>query len=385
MKTLATISFGLLSSFLSAQTVAVHFAKTTTSPRDTTLRTTLQTSLSGFLTYTDHQTNPFIAAECMMETSILLDEMKDLQVNAKLKDSLFYKCEILNYIKLTDSNSIVQVSFVGSTHDTVMVRALFTLYAIRHDTAFRFYSPLKDQTKYWYSTKMDNVTIYYKKDFNKKNARKYFQTIAKFDAKLKAPKVPTSFYCCDHFTEALKLTGTDYKSDYNGYARNILYAKTKTRHLVVSGLYASNFADFDPHDLWHSRLHNVLSTTIINRPVDEGTAYLYGGSWGLTWEDILQRFKTFATANPNADWYTLYNESKNFDEKFKYPLNVDFAINALIVKKIDQEKGFQSVIELLSCGNKQKDNQNYFMALEKITGIQQANFNATVWELIRSN
>lgn len=385
MKTLATIFFCSLSSLLSAQTVAVHFAKAATSPRDTVLRKALQNDLSGLLSFANNETNPFIASECMMETSILLDEMKDLQKSAKYNDSLFYKCEILNYIKLTDSNSIVQVSFVGSSHDTIMVRALFTLYAFRKETSFKFYSPLKDQTKYWYSTQMDNITLYYKKDFNKKNAQKYFQTIAKYDAKLKAPKLPTTFYCCDHFTEALKLTGTDYKSDYNGYARNSLYAKTKKQHLVVSGLYASNFADFDPHDLWHSRLHNVLSTTIINRPVDEGTAYLYGGSWGLTWEDILQRFKTFAAANPNADWYTLYNESKNFDEKFKYPLNVDFAINALIVKKIEQEKGFQSVIELLSCGNKQKDNQNYFTALEKIAGIPQANFNAAVWELIRNN
>ena len=48
---------------------------------------------------------------------------------------------------------------------------------------------------------------------------------------------------------------------------------------------------------------------MINRPVDEGCAYLYGGSWGYTWEEVLTRFKNYLAANPNADWLTLYTES----------------------------------------------------------------------------
>src|SRR6185369_9577216 len=126
-------------------------------------------------------------------------------------------------------------------------------------------------------------------------------------------------------------------------------------------------------------------TDIINRPVDEGTAYLYGGSWGMSWKDILEKFKAYANVNPNADWLLLYNESKNFDEKGKFPLNVDFVINALIVQKIEKEKGFSSVMGLLSCGKKEKANDNYFKALEKITAISKTNFNATVWTLIKAN
>jgi hypothetical protein len=82
---------------------------------------------------------------------------------------------------------------------------------------------------------------------------------------------------------------------------------------------------------------------------------------------------------------TLYNESKNFDEKSRYPLNVDFVINALLVQKIEKEKGFSYVIELLSCGKKQSGNENYFSALERITGITKADFNSSVWALIKVN
>jgi hypothetical protein len=121
--------------------------------------------------------------------------------------------------------------------------------------------------------------------------------------------------------------GVDYKAYYNGRSYSSTSATYHDSLLILNGTVSSEFNDIDPHDVWHSRLHKVVSSEVLNKPVDEGTAYLYGGSWGLTWEDILRKFKAFAAADPNADWLTLYNESTNFDEKAKYPLNVDFAKN----------------------------------------------------------
>jgi hypothetical protein len=191
-------------------------------------------------------------------------------------------------------------------------------------------------------------------------------------------------YCADNFPEALQLTGVDYKAEYNGYARNTLSTITGNRKVSVNGVLTSGFNSFDPHDLWHERLHNVLSTSIINRPVDEGTAYLYGGSWGLSWKQILDKFKAYAKANPTADWLLLYNQSKNYDEGAKYPLNVDFVINALIVQKLEREKGMPAVMKLLSCGKKEQENANYFKTLGELTGVTKETFNVYVWGLIRA-
>ena len=55
---------------------------------------------------------------------------------------------------------------------------------------------------------------------------------------------------------------------------------------------------FDPHDLWHERLRLVMKSEVINRPVDEGCAYLYGGSWGYTWQEIITKFKKYAAKTP---------------------------------------------------------------------------------------
>jgi len=237
----------------------------------------------------------------------------------------------------------------------------------------------------WKNQKFGSTKVYFKSSLNTTKANAYFQMVSGYDKKLNAPDFPTEFYCCDNFHEVLQLIGVDYKSDYNSRRTGTLNGTENNTDIVVNGTLTPGFTEFDPHDLWHSRLHRVVSTSIINKPVDEGTAYLYGGSWGLTWKQILDKFKTYAAANPNADWMALYNESKNFDEKATYPLNVDMVINALIVQKIEKEKGFSAVIELLSCGRQEKGNENYFKSLEKITGITKTNFNATIWSLIKSS
>jgi len=143
--------------------------------------------------------------------------------------------------------------------------------------------------------------------------------------------------------------------------------------------------NFDPHDLWHERLHGVFSTTVINRPVDEGCAYLYGGSWGISWGEILRRFKVKLAANSKADWLSLYESFYNFGDSQEKHLIASYVINALLVQKIEREKGFAGVMELLSCGKYKKGNENYFKALDKIAGVNRSNFNDEVWKLVKAN
>jgi len=356
-------------------------------PKDTLVKKQLLTSINDFLSQTEkpNKENRFVQNSDLLATSALLDEMKDLRKSDKFKEDNFYKPYLANAAQLNDSNFIIQLSYIGINENLPFLRASFTLLAEKKGGQFYFKSPLKQNTASWKIQKFGNTNVYYKNTLNTSKANVFFKMVADYDKRLNAPNRPTDFYCADNFHEVLQLLGIDYKSNYNGYAHNSETAKENNYYLDVDGTLTSGFAEFDPHDLWHERLHKVVSTDIINRPVDEGTAYLYGGSWGISWKDILEKFKAYATANPDADWLLLYNESKNFDEKGKFPLNVDFVINALIAQKIEKEKGFPSVIELLSCGKKEKGNENYFKALEKIAGISKSNFNASVWALIKAN
>lgn len=370
-----------------SQNIEVIIGNEINLPKDTILKKLLLSNLNGFLLQKElaNHENTFVLKAHLLETSILLDEMKEIENNKTIKNDTFYKPYLTNILRLNDSTYKIQLAYTGINNSVASLHAHFTIMAKKCTDKFYFYSPLTHNTTTWKSYQIANTKIYFKKNLNKNKANKFVKLSNKFDTKLNLPINTTEFYCCDNFNEALQLVGVDYKLVYNGKTYNTFSAFENKTNLVMNGTLTASFKVFDPHDLWHNRLHKKIPITIINKPVDEGTAYLYGGSWGLSWKQILKRFKTFAKANKNADWLTLYNESKNFDEKAKYPLNVDMVINALIIKRLEKEKGFEAVIELLSCGKQEKENSNYFKALEKITGITKNNFNASIWELIKVN
>lgn len=385
MKQLYTAAFFVLATAgIPAQAQSLIIPEKLYLPKDTVLKKQLLADLDGFLSQKEksNKENAFVLKEDLPETSALLDEMKEIETNRKEKDPAFYKGYLSNVLRQNDSLFKIQFSYMGISDGMPELRANFTILAKRKQDHFYFLSPLKQNTSGWKTQAYGSTNVHYKTVLDTSNAKKYFQLVDAFDSRLGINGVPTEFYSCDNFSEALQLIGVDYKSDYNGRNFNTLTSSEDGHNLVVNGTMGPRFSEYDPHDLWHSRLHTVVPVSVINKPVDEGTAYLYGGSWGMTWEEILAKFKVFAAANPKADWLSLYNESKNFDEKAKYPLNVDFVINALIVRKIEKEKGFAAVIELLSCGRQEKGNGNYFNALEKITGVKKSGFNAYVRALI---
>jgi hypothetical protein len=365
--------------FCSAQSVIIQSGIKL--PTDTIAGKQLISSLNGFLGQKEqpNKENKFVLNEDLPETSDLLDEMKGIERNSKASD--FFKPYLNNVVELDANNFIIQLSYMGVTDNAPVLRASFKLRAKRQGTQFYFSSPLKQNTIAWKSKKYNGLTLYYKDTLNSGAAKAYKKQVDFYDAKLKAPNLPIEFYYCDNLTEALQLLGVEYKADYNGSKNNSLSSHENNTILVLNAGY-SDRSRFDAHDLWHERLRLVMKSDIINRPVDEGCAYLYGGSWGYTWQEIITKFKKYASENPNADWITLYTDNKIFDGKEK-PMYVPYFLNALIAQKIEKEKGFASVMELLGCGKREKGDENYFKALEKITGIPKANFNNAISELIK--
>jgi hypothetical protein len=205
-----------------------------------------------------------------------------------------------------------------------------------------------------------------------------------YDKKLKVVNKTTELYCCEDLNELLKLVGVVYKSDYNGQSENTFNSITDDKVLIVMGNNNATFNNFDPHDLWHDRLSLVVPRRQVNRPVDEACAYIYGGgSWGITWQEVYKTFAAKVVADKNTDWKMLKETPFNFGTPEKY-LFADYVVNALIVQKLEKEKGFDAVWELLNCGPFEKGNANYYKTLEKLTGITRENYNEQVWKLINT-
>ena len=354
-------------------------------PKDSVTKTQLISALNGFLAQKEkpHAENKFILKEEFLATSLLLDELKGLEKNAKLKDDNYYKPYLANVSALGDDVFSTRINYMADVIGSPVLRSSFRLMAKKVDGAFYIYSPLKQSTKGWKTKKLGNITFHYQDTLNQAGAKKYYNTVSLYDKKLHTPTPPVALYLCDNVAAALQVLGVDYNLQYNGLAWGTLSVHENDSLLLVNGWNAYK-SRFDPHDLFHERLRQVVNPDIINRPVDEGCAYLYGGSWGISWPEILRLFKEYAAANPNADWLTLYinEKNKNFSEGSK-PLKISYAINALVVQKYDKEKG-GAPMELLTCGKVEKGDENYFKALEKVSGVTKANFNSEVWKLVRN-
>lgn len=358
-----------------------------TLPKDTIVSNRLIKSLNGFLAQKENpnKENTFVLNEDLLETSILLDEMKEIEKSTKHNDDNFYKCYLTNVVQLDGANYLIHLSYIGITENAPVLKANFEVLAkLREDKCY-FLSPLKRNTSSWERKKIGDFTFHYKNTLNEKNTNDYAKNATLFDKKLGAQNGKLEWYGCDDLPETLQIIGVKYKLDYNGRSSSTFSANENNTLLSVSGSGNTNFNSYDPHDLWHDRLHNVFSTRIINKPVDEGCAYLYGGSWGITWNQILKKFKEKVSSNPKSDWLSLYEQFYNFGESKEKHLIVGYVINALIDEKIEKEKGFPAVMELLSCGKYEKTNENYFVVLEKLTGINKANFNESIWELINES
>ncbi|MCD9576279.1 hypothetical protein [Flavobacterium soyae] len=356
-------------------------------PKDTLIANNLKNCLNGFLSEKEknNNENAYVLKEDLLETSLLLDEIKGIEKSNKYKDENFYKGYLTNIVPLDNNNYIVQISYIGSAEGLPILGASFELLAKQKDNKFYFLSPLKRNTASWKSKKIKNCTFHFKNSLNIKTASDYVETVTLFDKKLNAPNKDIEWYGCSDLQEVLQNIGVNYKIDYNGLSFNSLNATENNTTLLVNGTNNEHFDSFDPHDLWHERVRNVIARNKINKPVDEGCAYLYGGSWGIGWKQILASFKEKIASNPNIDWLSTYDEFYNFGESREKHLLVPYVINALIIQKIEKEKGFPAVMELLSCGKYEKGNDNYFKILEKLTGINKGNYNDRVWALIKES
>ncbi|RKR83243.1 hypothetical protein BDD43_3447 [Mucilaginibacter gracilis] len=346
-------------------------------PKDSTA---LINAIEGFLSRAKpNKDNPYILKENLIETSALLDEMKGMQ-NAGATKPDFYKCYLSNVSALDSNGYIIQLSYLGGDGQAPVLRAVFKILALKKDGQYYLSSPLKRNTLTWNKQKTGNFTVYRNTTDKVQLLDKYIKTAMEFDKKLHANNYITQIYYCYNFTDAMALLGEDYKLDYNSLANDNNSWFEPGDNLQIIGANKDDKVAFDLHDLWHNRLHHVVSTDIINRPIDEGCAYLYGGSWGVyTWQTVFETFKTYM--GTDHDWLKAFTDHRRFGGA-KTPLYTDYVINALIAQKIEKEKGFAQVIAFLSCGKKQPDNANYFTALEKITGITKTTFNAEIEKLV---
>jgi hypothetical protein len=376
------LTFLLLTFYANAQTV-LRVNPNIALPQDSVESKILISSLNEFLIAAQkpNEENKLVLETEKVETFILLDEVKDIEKSGKYKDDYFYKPYLTNVVPLKDKGYLLQVSFMGTSENVALLRTSFDFIAHKKDNSFLFSSPLLRNTKNWKVEKVANNIFHYQGNLNKAKVQEFNKLTSVFDKKLNALNKVTEYYLCENIIDLQQLVGVDYKADYNGRAESVWSSSFGDRKVIVMGNNNAAFDSFDPHDLWHDRLSLVIPRSQVNKPVDEGCAYLYGGSWGFSWKEIFKEFMVQVASNKNTNWAEIKETPIYFKTK-EFNNSADYIVNALLVHKIEKEKGFGGVWEFLNCGKYEKGNENYYKVLEKLTGITKASYNDKVWELI---
>ena len=381
---LTIITFTLLSLFTEAQTeiIVPRYVKM---PKDSIIKTQLLSSLNNFLSLTQEKNdkNNYVMPTQKVETFILLDEFKGIEKSRRFKDEHFFKPYLDNIVEIDSNKYLIQISHIGTNDSIPYLRSVFDIIAYRNNDAFLFSSPLIEYTKSWKTKIIGNITIHFKDRINENKVKEFVKTQKQFDNMLNIENGRYDIYCCSNANEVQKISGTEIKLDYNGRNNLSLTYNQNQKTLMITNNFGEYFDYFDPHDLFHWRAVKSIPRETYNHYMVCGGAYIYGGSWGISWDEIKRMFKTKMLDNTKKDWLKLYIERYNFGESREKHLLVTQFINALIIEKTQKEKGFSAVIKLLSSGSYRKNKEQFFDKLNKITGINENNFNEKVEELLQ--
>ena len=385
LKTCVTLALLTATLALPSQNELVKINPGIVLPKDSAESKNLRSSLNSFLILArgENEENKLVLEREKIETYILLDEFRGIEKNSKLKDEHFYNPYLINCMPIEDEQYLLQVAYIGLQEGVPVLRASFELIAHKTTEGYVFSSPLIWNTKNWKIEGVGKVQFHYQTSLNKQKAKAYQHYETLFDKKLKSINKTTEFYCCANMSELQKLVGVNYKLDYNGRKESVWSSVVGNKKLIVLGNNNASFTEFDPHDTWHERLSLVVPRNKVNKPVDEGCAYLYGGSWGLSWKEIFKEFKLQIASNPSTNWIEI-KEKPLYFKTVGYNNSVDCIVNALLVQKIEKEKGFEAVWEFLNIGPVEKGNEKYYSMLEKLSGITKETYNTKVWELIHA-
>ncbi len=386
MRNILQLALLAFASTASAQTSSLVVNQRVKLPEVSAEGESLVSSLGQFLNamQLESNENDWIYKPQHLQTAILLDEIKGLGEKEveegkeeKAEERMVYRPHLTNAIPLDGGKYFVQVSYIGLEVGVPVIGAHVELIAHKDKRGYLFSSPLARNTKSWDSLRIENTTFYYRGAINLGKAKEYQSLAAAFDKRLDYAPKEIAFYFFEDDLEVQQSIGLPYKLEYNGESGSSRWrALLESREIYLTS--KEKFDNFDPHDLWHNRLSKVKPRSEVNHAVDEGIATLYGGCWGLTWAEMFTAFQELIDVSEGTDWIDL-RESKVSFETRGHSNPTDFMINALFVKRIEREKGFPGVWELLNA----KGEEKYFEALADLTGVTKENYNGRVWGLLK--
>jgi hypothetical protein len=310
-------------------------------------------------------------------TADILQSLKGIQHGDS--SSTAYAVQLINCYPVDGDAYFLSFSCSGvDRQGAPLLKAVYNLTARWMGRAIVFSLPVEHFTKGWATTVVGNVTYHSPRPINLERARLFDHKNTIIATKLGLPPASLQFYQCNDYQEALCLLGYAYDLGYNGVTRRGAGVIANTIFSVM------NNEDFS-HDLFHDYSYRIR-TGRRNGAAEEGIAYSWGNAYyvdgqggTITMSELVSDLRTYMSAHSGVSLLALFREGGDGFSPLAPEVSARNTIAALLSDAVERQKGVAGIKQLINCG---AGDDNYFVTLNELIGVNPANFDVSVRVLI---
>lgn len=330
-----------------------------------------------------------------LDTNLINPEGKDLTISMLQevaqfsyfkKDSLpnYYQKQLLNFHPISSNQYALKIAYISQQAATSTIRAIIHLIANSNEQGVQFSLPLKYLTRTWSSKKVGNINYIFKDHINIERAKIFNAKNTAIAHKLKQQPEQFTFYLSDNYQEILSLLGFEYDLEGNGVTRNGYGVDANT-------IFAIGHNEDFSHDIFHYYSGKVNAFSSRNFITEEGVAYSWGNAY---WTDkegemiqqtrMVKALKKYLSENSNLSLLTLFQDKPKIFDDLAPEISTRSVIAGILCDEVEKRKGMDGLNQLITCGRKPDSLTAFFASLDQLIGINQANFDVRVYQLLEN-
>jgi hypothetical protein len=303
-------------------------------------------------------------------------DLKDIENNKQAKEG-YYKPQLINLYPVNGSKYIISLAYVNAGTPGARIRMIFNFIAALDSNKVTFSIPVYYITHNWKTTKVGNITYHHPDNINIPRAKGFDKKNTEIALKLGLKPEQFDFYLCNNYQEIMHLLGYEYDNEYAGFVTD---GYGVDAHTIFSTMHNEDFS----HDTFHY-YSGKFRKNARNSAADEGVAYSWGNAYYtdkngemITPKQLIPQLKQYLLEHPHISLLELfYKNPLIFTEQTK----VRSLLSCIICDEVERQKGIAGIKELLNCGS---GDNNFFMAVNKLTGLNTANFDEKVTKLVEN-
>lgn len=305
------------------------------------------------------------------------------QLNIVIRQSVDTKKQLINIYKVENDKYLLQLAYyIPNTNGGLTLTALasFLTYVDPEDNAISFSSPVSYYTKSWNTKSIGNINYIYKSTFCEKVAVEFNKNNSKISKNLGLELEKLVFFKSSNYQEVLRLIGLDYIMSANGE----IESSTIIGNTILTGLNTEDFS----HDIFHFYSSKLFERKERNWIAEEGFAYSWGNAYYtdsnsqvISRKELIDELKIYLKNEVDSNLFKMFTENPPIFQKFSPKVSVRSTISSILCDEVERKRGIDGVRQLVSCGN---GLDNFFLKVEELININNANFDSKVRELLSS-